>query len=153
MRYKIPDEEFIQIVTESYSIAECLKKMGIIVAGGNYYTCKRRIEKLNLDISHFKGRAHNKNKINGPKRPINDYLSNKHSIQSFKLKNRLIKEKYFIHQCNRCKLTTWNNLPIPLELEHKDGNHYNNQLDNLELLCPNCHAQTSTYRGKNKKIK
>lgn len=52
--------------------------------------------------------------------------------------------------CNRCKLSIWNEVPIPLELEHKDGNSDNNKRENLELLCPNCHAQTPTYKSKNK---
>lgn len=52
--------------------------------------------------------------------------------------------------CNRCKLNKWLNSDIPLELEHKDGNHFNNKRDNLELLCPNCHALTDTWRGRNK---
>lgn len=53
--------------------------------------------------------------------------------------------------CYECKLTEWCGKNIPLELDHIDGSHNNNSLDNLRLLCPNCHAQTETYRGKNKK--
>lgn len=54
------------------------------------------------------------------------------------------------HHCWQCKNSTWNEQPIPLELEHIDGNSQNNSLDNLSILCPNCHAQTHTYKGKNK---
>ena len=54
------------------------------------------------------------------------------------------------HICNCCKNTIWNNVPIPLELEHKDGNSKNNSLDNTELLCPNCHALTPTYKNRNR---
>lgn len=43
------------------------------------------------------------------------------------------------------ELSEWMGKPIPLELHHKDGNHYNNDLSNLEILCPNCHAQTDNY--------
>ena len=49
-----------------------------------------------------------------------------------------------------CGITEWNNKKIVLELEHKDGNSENNDLVNLELLCPNCHSQTPTYKAKNK---
>ncbi len=52
--------------------------------------------------------------------------------------------------CSKCNLTTWNNLPIPLEVDHIDGCAANNKLTNLRLLCPNCHAQTPTAKGKNK---
>ena len=51
--------------------------------------------------------------------------------------------------CEQCYCTTWNGLPIAIELEHVDGNRMNDSDDNLKLLCPNCHAQTPTYRGKN----
>ena len=53
-------------------------------------------------------------------------------------------------KCNKCKLSEWNGLPITLELEHIDGNSTNNHISNLICLCPNCHSQTSTYKGKNK---
>ena len=52
--------------------------------------------------------------------------------------------------CNNCKNSEWLGVRIPLELEHKDGNHFNNERENLEMLCPNCHALTSTWRGRNK---
>lgn len=53
--------------------------------------------------------------------------------------------------CNRCKNTTWQDQNIPLELEHIDGNNQNHNRENLELLCPNCHALTDTWRGRNRK--
>ena len=52
-------------------------------------------------------------------------------------------------KCEKCGLSTWLGQPIALEIHHKDGNHINNLEENLELLCPNCHAQTDNYRGKN----
>lgn len=57
------------------------------------------------------------------------------------------------NKCNKCGIDSWNGKPITLELEHKDGNHHNNERENLECLCPNCHSQTDTWRGKNKKNK
>lgn len=53
------------------------------------------------------------------------------------------------HQCSVCLLSEWNSLPIPLEADHIDGNSDNNLLSNLRLICCNCHAQTTTYKGKN----
>lgn len=52
--------------------------------------------------------------------------------------------------CACCRLATWLDKPIPLELDHIDGNANNQAMENLRLLCPNCHAQTPTYKGKNK---
>jgi hypothetical protein len=54
------------------------------------------------------------------------------------------------HQCQICNLKEWNDKLIPIEMDHIDGNHKNNSLDNLRLVCPNCHAQTPTYKSKNK---
>ena len=67
----------------------------------------------------------------------------------FKLKNMLLRDGVFQPVCSSCNSAEWLGKPIPLELEHIDGNCRNNTLENLTLLCPNCHAFTSTYRGKN----
>jgi hypothetical protein len=69
---------------------------------------------------------------------------------SNKLRQRLIKDRYFEYRCYSCNLSEWLGSPIPLELEHIDGNSSNHLLENLTLLCPNCHALTPTYRGRNK---
>ena len=55
------------------------------------------------------------------------------------------------HKCNKCGIDSWLGQPIVLELEHKDGNNKNNARENLEGLCPNCHSQTTTWRGRNKR--
>lgn len=63
-------------------------------------------------------------------------------------------KKYLInlygYKCSECEISEWNNKPITLELEHKDGHSENDQEDNICLLCPNCHSQSPTYRAKNK---
>lgn len=136
-------------VLSSNSIKDVLTHLNIIPVGGNYHTITKWIKVFEIDISHFKKEGWNKGRSFGPKRSIDDYLSNKHYISSDKLRRRLIKERMFEHICSNCNLTDWNHVPIPLELDHKDGDHFNNNLSNLQLLCPNCHAQTPTYRGRN----
>ena len=148
--YKWDLSELPNAVKSSFSIREVLIKLGLRPAGGNYTQVQKGIEELNLDTSHFKKQGWSKGLTFGPKRPLNAYLSNDYPIQSHKLRLRLLSEKVFPHKCNKCSRTEWNGEPIPLELEHKNGNHSDNTLSNLELLCPNCHAQTATYRGKNK---
>lgn len=79
-------------------------------------------------------------------------LQNKADVTILKkknLKDLLIEFGYKQHICENCKLTTWLNLPISLQLHHIDGNHDNNNINNLQLLCPNCHAQTDTYGLRN----
>jgi hypothetical protein len=73
-------------------------------------------------------------------------------MTSYRLKLKLLKEGTKQHQCENCKLKEWKNNKIPLELHHVDGNSKNNDISNIELLCPNCHALTDNYRGRNKKI-
>lgn len=64
-------------------------------------------------------------------------------------KRRVLEEQN--NKCNHCGISEWNNNPIVLELEHKDGNTTNNTRENLECICPNCHSQTTTWRGRNNK--
>jgi 5-methylcytosine-specific restriction endonuclease McrA len=86
------------------------------------------------------------------KRKENDKVkimnSNYEDLKFESLKKRIYHEQN--GSCNRCGLKNWLDNEIPLELEHKDGNHFNNERKNLELLCPNCHALTNTWRGRNK---
>jgi len=146
---KYTNQNVMDAIASSTSIRQVLSKLGLREAGGNYKSIKNLIAKLDIDISHLTGKGWKKDKTFGPKKPIEDYLSNKYQINSHKLRLRLLEEKIFPHQCQCCLNTTWLNQPISLELEHKDGNHDNNNLKNLELLCPNCHSLTPTYRGKN----
>lgn len=81
--------------------------------------------------------------------PFDTYIKVSKKIQTNKLRQKLIKEGLKEAKCEKCGNVEWNNLPIPLEVHHKDGNKENNMLDNLEILCPNCHAQTDSYRGRN----
>ena len=71
------------------------------------------------------------------------------AYQTHKLKKRLLKEGYKQHACESCGLTEWMSNPIPLELHHRNGIKSDNSFENIELLCPNCHALTDNYRAKN----
>ena len=144
------EDQLREAINTSISYRVVLQKLNIIPAGGNYATLKKWIKKLNIDISHFLHKAANKDRKFGPKRPLDAYLSNKYPIQTHKLRLRLIKEGIFNSKCQDCGLTTWKGLAIALELHHINGNRDDNTLSNLQLLCPNCHAQTKNYRGKNK---
>ena len=68
------------------------------------------------------------------------------NTKSGDLRARLIADGIKLAECEWCEITEWRGLPAPLELDHIDGNHQNNALVNLRILCPNCHAQTPTYR-------
>lgn len=99
---------------------------------------------------HTNQSGKNTNKPSSVKIPLEDILHGKHpQYQSNKLRLRLLEEGYFEPKCYSCGLFTWLDKPIPLELEHIDGNSGNHLISNLTLLCPNCHSFTPTYRGKN----
>lgn len=151
MRYTYTKEQLQEIVSTSYSIAECLRKLNMKAAGGNYQTLKERFKDWDIDTNHFRDRGWNvglRFKPNPPK-PLSEILTKDSKYQSSSLRIRLLKEGYKKHQCECCFNTTWLSKPIPLELHHIDGDKYNNELSNLQLLCPNCHALTDNYRGKN----
>lgn len=81
--------------------------------------------------------------------PATEYLGTGKFITSDHLKKKLLRDGIKEHKCECCGQTTWLNKPIPLELHHIDGDHSNNVLENLQLLCPNCHAMQDNNSGKN----
>ena len=153
MNKRYTTEELIEAVKTSYSIRQVLQQLNIIPAGGNYQTIKTRIKNLGIDTSHFTGKLWSKGKKLQSKRQIEFYLQKDCAkiINSHTLRLRLINEGLKQSICEICNLSEWNGKPIPLELHHCDGNNKNNELSNLQILCPNCHAQTETYRGKNQR--
>ena len=142
--------ELKNAVNASYSIRQVLKALGLSPAGGNYQTIKRKIAELKLDTTHFRGQGWLKGKThNFTTTPLKNILIKGKYYNSYWLKKRLIREGVKQHKCEECNNLTWQGQPIPLELHHKNGDRKDNTLENLKLLCPNCHAQTKTYRGRN----
>ena len=110
-------------------------------------TLNRYLQKMDIQYEgNMSGKGYSKK---APKMNLVEYLENSKDVQSNKVRIRLLEEGYKNYQCECCGLTTWLDKPIPLELHHKDGNRNNNTIDNFQLLCPNCHAFTDSYRGKN----
>ena len=101
---------------------------------------KKKINLFEIDISHFTGQAHRKGKKALNKKSVESYLTSNSSIPSSRLREKLLEANYFQRRCYHCSMTEWNGEPIPLELHHIDCNHNNNELENLNILCPNCHA-------------
>ena len=151
---KYSEEQFIKAVETSTSIAEVCRKLGLKEAGGNYSTINKKITELGLDKSHFKGHAWNKGLELGPNyfgtaKSLDEILVEDSDYQSSKLVKRLIRAGIKEYKCECCGNTEWLGNPIPLELHHVNGIHSDNRLENLQVICPNCHALTDNYRGKN----
>lgn len=113
-------------------------------------TLNRYLTKWDIDYKgNPSGKGIKKSRI---KWTLIEYLEKSTDIQTNKIRTRLLEEGYKEHKCESCGLTTWLGNPIPLEVHHKDGDKHNNVIENFELLCPNCHAFTDSYRGKNIRI-
>lgn len=118
-------------------------------AGGNTKTLKKLAEKNGIDFSHFLGKRINLGRKTWNHIPLEDWLKKGVIVKSTYLKKKLISAGIIDNICVECELhDNWNGLPIELELDHIDGDKSNNLLDNLRLLCPNCHSQTPTFRGR-----
>lgn len=123
-------------VKNSKSIAQVLRLLDLVPVGGNYQTIKQKITTLQLDTSHFTGQA---------------WIAKGSHVKAFDdltgigaIKKRLIEERG--HKCEKCNLSEWMELPVTLEMDHVNGNRCDNSRENLQLLCPNCHSQTKTWR-------
>lgn len=81
---------------------------------------------------------------------VDFYLGTGKYISNCKLRDKLIREGFKDRCCEGCGLREWLGVPIPLEVHHVDGDRFNNSLDNLKFLCPNCHSLTPNYGSKNK---
>jgi hypothetical protein len=145
------DEEIAEAVRTSRSLAQVLAKLGFKPQGEAQRTLKKRIEQMGLDTSHFLGEAWRRGSSVPvvPARPLSELLVDGRFVQTNRLKRRLIQEGVKEARCSACGRDRWNGRPIPLELDHSNGQRSDNRLENLRILCPNCHAQTDTYRGRN----
>ena len=155
-----------ELCTNSYSLAEVLRKAGRKQGGGAQATLKKKIKEFGIDTSHFTGQLWNKGKTKEDDERVaqNTFNKEKYSLEEIFQKNSPVTQKVMRgyverhhlleYECVNCGCNgEWQGGLISLEIDHIDGDNHNNELSNLRYLCPNCHALTETYRGKNKAIK
>ena len=140
-------------VKNSKSFRNVIKVLGLRPTGGNYDQVKKYIKESRLSTKHFTGKLWSKG-LKLPFKPIidlKDILIENSTYQSHKLKKRLFSVKLKEPKCEECG---WAKISpdgrVPLELDHINGRRHDNRIENLRILCPNCHSLQITHRGKNK---
>jgi len=155
--WTIEKNNLIKIINSSNSYSDMLRQLGLKIHGANMNNLKERITKDNIELGDLESRrkeviiaGFHKGKI-----ALKEILvENSTYVYTNGLKKKLIKEGILKEKCSSCGIKHfWNGKPLTLQLDHKNGKNDDNRLENLRLLCPNCHSQTETYVGKNRRRK
>lgn len=156
------DKQWLQeLCNDSHSFAEVLEKAGRKQGGGAQKTLRDKIKEFGIDVSHFTGQLWNKNKtsvddnriISREIYKIEDIFCKNSNVSRKIIKGYIKRHNLIEYKCKICGCDgNWQGGTISLELHHDDGDSTNNEIENLMYLCPNCHALTETYRGKNKSL-
>lgn len=157
---KYTKEWLEELCKDSYSYAEVLRKAGRSVSGGATQTLKKKIVEFNINIEHFTGQRwqqspnQKENLQNREKYSLEEVFKKNSPVTQKILRGYVERHKIIPYKCEKCGNDGhWQGEIISLELDHIDGDNTNNERSNLRYLCPNCHALTLTYRGKNKALK
>ncbi|WP_394433683.1 HNH endonuclease [Streptomyces sp. SGAir0957] len=145
------DEALRAAVAESYSVRDVVRYLGINNVGGNQAHIGRRIAALGVDTSHF---AAPERPRAAPRKERADILvlrsPDEGRVHGVRIRRELVRLG-IAEQCASCSRSQWRGRPIALEVDHLSGEWWDNRVENLRLLCPNCHAVTDTYRGRKRR--
>lgn len=150
------DAQLAEAVQDSRSVAEVLRRLGYRPSGGMHRMIVRKIANLGLNTDHFQGQgwARGRKFENRQVVPLEAILVlNSTYSSSADLRRRLIAAGLKEQRCEICGLSEWRGQPLPLALDHINGVHTDNRLENLRILCPNCHSLTDTWCARNRKPK
>lgn len=146
------------VVAESASVYDVLRRLGLPPVGGHHANISRRIKAYGIDTSHFTPVVRTeRQRLNQRRRTpaeilVEDTSDSARRTPGSRLKRAML-ELGTEERCALCDVEpVWLGEPLPLEVDHIDGNWRNNRLENLRLLCPNCHSTTDSYRGRGKRL-
>lgn len=155
---KYTKEWLEELCKNSFSYREVLNKANRRPTGGNYDVLKQKVKEFEIDVSHFTGKLWSKGKtmetdnriVSTPRYTYEEIFCKDSKVSQNCLKRSIKKYNVIPYVCAKCGCTgEWQDGIISLEVHHEDGDRHNNSIENLKYLCPNCHALTETYRGKN----
>jgi len=148
---KIPDQTFTEAVQTSFSVAETLRRLGLDISGGNYKSTYLRVRRLGINTGHWLGKGSNRGRVgkSNPQFSLPEILIENSTYSSGShLKKRLIREGLLQNKCQVCGIHQWMGSNLSLQLDQINGKNSDNRIENLRLLCPNCHSQTPTFAGR-----
>ncbi|MCB5179630.1 HNH endonuclease signature motif containing protein [Streptomyces antimicrobicus] len=143
-----------EAVAASTTMCEVLRRLGLDVVGGHHTHISGRVKAFGIDTSHFKPPAWtDRMRDNRRRRSADEILREDRSTHALRVPNsrlrRALLESGVEERCAGCGTGAfWLGEPLPLEVDHIDGNWRDNRRENLRFLCPNCHSTTDTYRGR-----
>lgn len=149
------DKVVREVVENSGSIKECLEKLNLRAAGGNYKAFHAACKRIGINPPQVDYSRRTRNAISRNTIPLKDILvENSGYMSRAQIKKRCIEAGLLENKCYNpeCGIgPEWAGKPLTLQLEHKNGIYNDHRIENLELLCPNCHSQTDTFAGRNSK--
>jgi len=144
------DDDLKSAVSMSKTYKQVLIRLGLSgCGGGSYASIKHNIIRLGLDASHFTQKGGNHK---GARKRIPDsavFIVESAYTNTYQIKRRMVNSFGIEYKCYECGIDEWHGKPITLELDHINGVSNDNRIENLRLMCPNCHSMTDTYCGKN----